>query len=261
MSDRAPPPRRSAWRVLLWPGVFTLAALAILVSLGVWQLQRLAWKEDLIARIEARTRAEPVALPPEDAWAALVPATEEYRPVRVTGTYDHAGEVFVQANAVVGGGGARMGAFVLTPLRTDGGGIVFINRGFIPVELQRDTAALAAWQQEERARTAGRVTVAGLLRAPQPRGWFVPQDTPEKGAWFVRDPHAFAAAAGLAGVAPFTIDAFRDPGREGWPLGGLTVVSFPNNHLDYAFTWLGLAVVLAVIFALFARRRLAARER
>lgn len=249
-------PFRAPWRGLLWPGVFTLAALAVLVSLGAWQLQRLAWKEDLIARIEARTRAEPVALPPEGAWATTSWDAEEYRPVRVSGVYLHEREVFVQANAVLGSGGARMGSFVLTPLRTDEGGIVFVNRGFIPVELKRDAAAFAAWQREDRAATGGPVAVAGLLRAPQPRGWFVPPDSPAKGEWFVRDPAAFASALGLERVAPFTVDAFRDPEREGWPVGGLTVVSFPNNHLDYAFTWFGLAVVLAVIFALFARKAL-----
>ncbi|MGV6872644.1 SURF1 family protein [Pseudochelatococcus sp. B33] len=254
MNGEGAGPDRPPWRSLLWPGVFTLAALAILVSLGVWQLQRLAWKEDLIARIEARTRAEPVALPPEDTWTTTRWEGEEYRPVLVSGTYLHAREVFVQANAVLGSGGARMGSFVLTPLRTDAGGVVFVNRGFIPVELRQDAAAFAVWQREDRAATDGPVTVAGLLRAPQQRGWFVPQDVPEKGEWFVRDPDAFAAALGLERVAPFTIDAFRNPERQGWPVGGLTVVSFPNNHLDYAFTWFGLGVVLAVIFALFARK-------
>lgn len=259
MSGNEASPDRAAWRGLLWPGAFTFVALVVLAALGVWQLQRLAWKEDLVARIEAHVRAEPEAMPPEAAWAATRWADAEYRPLLVSGTFLHEQELLVQANAVIGGGGVRMGAFVLTPLRLDEGGIVFVNRGFIPVELTRDAAAFAAWQREDRAQADAPVTVAGLLRAPQQRGWFVPQDAPDKGQWFVRDPAAFAAALGLERVAPFTIDAFRDPEREGWPVGGLTVVSFPNNHLDYAFTWFGLAVVLAVIFVMFAHRRLTGR--
>lgn len=247
---------RPRWRILLWPGLVTLAALAVLVSLGVWQLQRLAWKEDLIARIEARTHAEPVPLPPESSWLQGEWAEEEYRPVRVSGTYRHDHEVYVHGNAVLGSGGARMGRFVMTPLQTDEGALVFVNRGFIPAELERDPAAFAEWQREDRGRADQPVTVTGLLRLRQERGWFVPEDAPDKGEWFVRDPVAFAAALGLQRVAPFTVDTFREEGREGWPVGGLTVVSFPNNHLDYAFTWFGLAVVLAVIFILFARRRL-----
>lgn len=257
-------PERSPGRSLLWPGVFTLVGLAILVTLGVWQLQRLAWKEDLIARIEARTHAAPVDLPPEGAWAATDWRAEEYRPVRASGVYLPDAQVFVHANAVIGSGGARMGYFVLTPLRLDGGGLVFVNRGFIPVELRRDAAAFAAWQAQDRGRIAGVVAVSGLLRAAQPRGWFVPEDAPEKGEWFVRDAGAFAPALGLTRTAPFTIDVFRAGDGAGggeWPVGGLTVVSFPNNHLDYAFTWFGLAAVLAVIFVLFARRRLGERDR
>lgn len=256
MSVNNEAPALAPWRTLLWPGIFTLVGLAILVTLGVWQLQRLAWKEDLISRIEARTRAEVAAVPPESAWGTIRWEDEEYRPVHIVGVYEHERTVFVHANAVLGNGGVRMGAFVLTPLRIDAGAVVFVNRGFIPLELTRDPVAFAAWQDEDHARTSGRISVSGLLRAPQLRGWFVPTDVPEKGEWFVRDPSAFAGALGLERVAPFTIDAFRDPTHEGWPVGGLTVVTFPNNHLDYAFTWFGLAIVLLVVFVLFSQKRL-----
>ncbi|MBB3809511.1 SURF1 family protein [Pseudochelatococcus contaminans] len=252
---------RPSWRGLFWPGLFTLLGLILLVSLGMWQLQRLAWKEDLIARIESRTHAEPVAAPAQGEWAALAgePAALkalEYSPVRVSGIYLRDREVLVHGNATLGRGGVRMGYFVLTPLAMDGGGIVFVNRGFIPMELRQDADAYAAWRRGDSVAGNETVRVAGLLRAPERRGWFVPSDAPEKGDWFVRDPAVFAASLGLERVAPFTIDTFRDSTREGWPVAGLTVVRFPNNHLDYAFTWFGLAIVLVVVFVLFARRRL-----
>ncbi|MFC0217878.1 surfeit locus 1 family protein [Pseudochelatococcus lubricantis] len=253
-----------AWRALLAPGIFTLAGVIILVVLGVWQLQRLAWKEALIARIEARTHAAPVPAPAEAEWAAWQRDEAEYRPITATGGYLYDLQVYVHGNAQLdrrGGGSALMGYFVLTPLKQADGSIIIVNRGFIPVELKQDAAAFRQWSDGDRR--DGAVTVTGLLRAPQERGWFVPADVPEAGEWFTRDPQAIARATGMTRVAPFLIDAVEATGEgtAAWPRGGLTVVSFPNNHLDYAFTWFGLAVTLAAVFTLYARRYLADKER
>lgn len=245
-----------AWRALILPGFFTLIALAILVSLGGWQLQRLAWKDALISRIEARTKASPVMVAPEAAWPALKWAEEEYRPVQAEGQYLFDRQVFVHGNADLGGGRVLMGYFVLTPLQQNDGSIIIINRGFLPQELKRDPAVFEQWQMHDQH--AGRVVVTGLLRAPQEQGWFMPDDVPTSGEWFTKNPLKIGAAQNLTRVAPFIIDAFASKGEGQWPLGGLTVVSFPNKHLDYAFTWFGLAVVLVVIFILFARKSLRA---
>ncbi|MGI6244487.1 MAG: SURF1 family protein [Pseudochelatococcus sp.] len=255
MATNSPAGRISAWRILLMPGLFAVVGVLVLVALGIWQLQRLAWKEALIARIETRIAAAPVPAPDESSWSSARWADDEYRPVTASGRYLYERQVYVHGNATLEGS-TRMGYFVLTPLQQAGGSIIVVNRGFMPMEFKRDAAAVQRWRAGER--DGEQVSVAGLLRAPQSRGWFVPVDVPEKGEWFTRDPQAIAQAGELERVAPFLIDAFdtHGDGASMWPKGGLTVVSFPNNHLDYAFTWFGLAVTLLVVFALFACRQL-----
>jgi surfeit locus 1 family protein len=129
------------------------------------------------------------------------------------------------------------------------GAIVVINRGFVPIEL-RDPATRAAGQ------VAGEVTVTGLVRAPERRGWFVPENEPAQNRWFLRDPAAIAAAHGLARVAPFYVDADGTENPGGWPRGGQTRLALPNNHLQYALTWFGLALTLVGVFAAWSLRRL-----
>jgi surfeit locus 1 family protein len=240
---------------LVLPGFFALVGMAILVGLGVWQLERLAWKEDLIARIDARIHAAPVPAPQEADWPRWNAAGDEYRPVSVQGVFLDERTVFVIANATLQrDGGAILGYMVLTPLRLADGSIVIVNRGFVPRELKG----------ELHLGGEGAVTVTGLMRAPQDQGWFVPDDDPSKGVWFTRDPARIAAALGLSRVAPFTIDraAVSEGAAAGnpWPRGGLTVVSFPNRHLEYAFTWFGLAATLLVVFASWAIKRVKSPE-
>lgn len=238
------------WRGLILPGVLTLLALAVLLSLSAWQFSRKEWKEALLARIEARIDAEPVPLPPEADWPAWRAENDEYRPVVVQGRFLHDREVLVHGNTPRDEHG-RVGAgyYVLTPLVRPDGSIVIVNRGFVPLA-NRDPATRAAGQVE------GEVVVRGVMREPQERGWFVPADDPARGEWFTRDPAAIAAAFGLSRVAPFIVEADGTPNPGGLPLGGLTRVSFPNNHLEYALTWLGLAIGLVGVFVAFAIRRL-----
>jgi surfeit locus 1 family protein len=226
---------------------------AILASLGLWQLERLAWKEDLIARVEAGLAAAPTAAPGPDAWPMLDIDRIEYTPVELRGRYDHAREIHVVYTLVdpkgpLGG----MGYQVFTPFRTDAGWWVYVNRGFVPRE-RKDPATRAAGQIE------GETTVTGLVRRPSERSWFTPGDDTAKNAWFSRDPALFAAASGLGGetIAPYLVDARHDPDLPGGlPQGGETIVAFPNNHLQYAVTWLGLAAVLVGVFVAFAVKRL-----
>jgi surfeit locus 1 family protein len=234
---------------LVWPTVCTLAALAVLIGLGTWQMQRKAWKEGLIAQIETRSHAEPGPIVPEAGWAGWRADADEFRRVRVTGTFLHEHEAPVYGLAPGERGAPLQGYYLFTPLRLADGALVFVNRGFVPTEL-RDPASRPESQPQ------GEVTVTGLVRAPEKTGWFRPEDAPAQNRWFTRDPQAMAAAMGLLRVAPFYVEADATPNPGGWPRGGQTRLELPNNHLQYALTWYGIALTLLGVFAAFAWRRL-----
>ncbi len=241
-------------RSLILPGLVTLIALAILIGLGTWQLQRKAWKEDLVSQIETRAFGEPGAIVPETEWPHWRADQDEFRKVRVTGTFLHEFEVPVYGLAR----GERQGApiqgyYLITPLKLASGAIVMVNRGFVPTDL-RDPA------RRPESQPAGEVTVTGLVRAPEVRNPFTPNDDPARNQWFSRDPQAIAAAHNLQQVAPFLIDADASPNPGGWPRGGQTPLTLPNNHLQYAITWYGIALTLIGVFAAFAWRRLRGQD-
>jgi surfeit locus 1 family protein len=240
----------SPWRPLLLPGLAALLALAILLGLGGWQLGRRAWKEGVIAQVEARSRAEPGAILPEASWPTWDAGADEFRRVRVTGTFLHAAETPVHGLAEGGRRGAPVQGFYLhTPLRLPDGALLIVNRGFVPTEL-RDPA------RRPGSRPEGGVVVTGLVRAPEAPTLFTPADDPARGAFFRRDPAAIAAARGLARVAPFYLAAEEaTPGSE-WPRAGASRLNLPNNHLQYAWTWFGIAGTLVGVFGVFAWRRL-----
>nr|WP_281493782.1 SURF1 family protein [Ancylobacter koreensis] len=228
-----------------------LAAFAVLVGLGIWQLERLAWKESLIAQVEARIHQPLAPLPDEADWPAVNFAQDEYRRVTAQGRFRHDLEVQVYAlidTAPDGSGGP--GYWVVTPLALADGSYVLVNRGFVPVD-RRAPATRAEGQVD------GPVTVTGLLRLPEEAATFTPPNDPAKDSWFVRDPEAIASAKGLLRVAPFLIDADAAANPGGLPRGGLTRVTFPNRHLEYALTWFGLAATLLGVFValVWSRRR------
>ncbi|QRE76037.1 SURF1 family protein [Methylobacterium aquaticum] len=248
MTAMSPAERRAALRDLIAPALASLACLVILIGLGVWQLERKAWKEALIDRIVARSRIEPPApLPASDRFD---PARDEFERVRATGRLLNDKETLVHGLAPGDTPGrALQGYYVVTPLRLDDGRVVLVNRGFVPTEL-KDVARRAAGQVE------GETTVTGMLRQSEARALFVPAPNPQTGEWFNRDVAGIAAAKGLAGVAPYLIEADATPNPGGWPKGGQLRADLPNNHLQYAFTWFGLALCLVGVFVAFTLRRL-----
>ncbi len=213
--------------------ILSLLAIAGLTALGVWQLERRTWKLALIDHVEQRINAAPVPMPASSSWPAINAANDEYRRITVTGRFLHDRETLITAVTEYGGG-----FWVLTPLQTADGSVVLVNRGFVPPE-RRDQA------RRREADPQGTVSVTGLLRMTEPKGGFLRSNDPEGGRWYSRDVAAIAAARGLPQAAPFFIDADATPNPGGYPLGGLTVVKFPNNHLIYALTWFGLAFMMA----------------
>lgn len=226
-AERAP--RGTAMLTLL--AVIALLGIAGFTALGIWQIERRAWKLDLIARVDQRSHAAPAAAPGPAAWLAISRSNDEYRRVTASGTFMQGKDVLVQAVSDLGAG-----FWVLTPLRTDTGFTVLINRGFVsPDERKADGFAPPA----------APVTVTGLLRISEPKGGFLRTNDPDAGRWFSRDVPEIAGSQKLGAVAPYFIDADKSLDAPGQPHGGLTVVSFANNHAVYALTWFGLALMLA----------------
>lgn len=227
------------------------AAFLVLIGLGTWQMERRAWKRELLAQVEARVHAPARPVPVPAVWPRLTRAADEYRHVVLRGRFDHAREALVYAvRGDEDGPPKGQGFLVVTPLLRADGPPVLVNRGFVPQAL-RDPAARAEGQ------VSGEVEVRGLLRMPEDASWFVPANDPARDAFYRRDPVEIAAARGLAGAAPFMVDADATPVPGGWPLGGGTRIAFPNRHLEYALTWYGLAATLAGVLAAawWSRRR------
>jgi surfeit locus 1 family protein len=239
--------QRPLWPVLLGAAV----TFALLVALGIWQLQRLAWKEAMIAHIESRAHAPAASLPLPAAWPKLSPEDYDYRHVGLVGTFEHDKEALIFRGAPNAKGVEGPGYLVLTPLRLATGGYVIVNRGYVSLD-RKDPATRASGQ------IGGEARLTGLMRPPEPRNPFTPDDNPEKGQYFTRDPALIAAHFGLADAAPFTIDADDRPVPGGWPRGGATVTQIPNNHLSYALTWFALAATLLGFVAVFLWRRFGA---
>jgi surfeit locus 1 family protein len=238
---------RSAWRLLLAPGLVSLVGVAILLGLGAWQIERMGAKQRLIARVEQRSTQPPQALPPEQAWSELQPKGYDYTRVQLSGLFQHDKEAHLHGLLPRGSRDAVQGYFILTPLLRPDGSTVLINRGFVPTE-RIDPATRRDGQ------VAGEQTIIGLMRAPQPRGWFTPPDDPARNSWFTRDPKAIGEAFGLHRLAPFVVEADAAPNPGGLPVGGTTVVTFRDNHLQYALTWFALALSLIGVFGVWARR-------
>jgi surfeit locus 1 family protein len=216
-------------------------AIAMLCALGVWQLHRLTFKTALLDRIDARIHA-PVPLADESEWRRLKADDYEYRHVALSGSYEHEKETLVFRPSA-----GTVGYLVLTPLQMASGALVIVNRGFVPSDKKEPASRLAG-------QITGMVTVTGLMRPPEARNFFTPADSPAQGIWFTRDPLAIAQAKGLSRSAPFSIDLDAAPIPGGLPRGGTTVLAIPNNHLEYALTWFGLAAALAAIFAVVVDR-------
>ena len=238
-------PRRPAAR---WALLVLLATAAVgFAALGVWQLERMGWKRDLIQRIDARVHADPVLAPAAADWPRLDAADDEYRRVTVRGRLLHSQEVPVYASTERG-----PGYWIMTPMAT-GDGTVWINRGYV------DNAHRAA---DTRARLSedDTVTITGLLRLPERPLVFLRDNVPDDDRWYLRIPDELAAAREVpTPVAPFFVDAQDRLDTGNWPVPGLTIVQFRDNHLSYALTWFGMALLagLAAVFVLrseFRRR-------
>src|ERR1700761_8930582 len=215
-----------------YPG-FTITAVilfAILCGLGVWQLERLQWKLALIATVNGHMTAAPVTL---DAISAMTADEAQYRRVTLHGHFDHGREAYVFTTDASGAPVYH----VLTPFLTGSGKVLMVDRGAVPKE-RLDPATRAA------GNAAGETRVTGVWRAPDAPGLFTPAADLAHRIWYARDLAGIAAADHITLSEPVLVEADATANPGGLPVGGQTVVSFRNQHLSYAVTWFGLAIVL-----------------
>jgi surfeit locus 1 family protein len=247
----AAPPRSARGRGVLMASLMTAVALAILVALGLWQLERKTWKEALISTLEQRLAATAVALPPPAEWGMVEAGRDEFLRVVFTAQFQNDKEALVYTT----GSSMRTdtggpGYWVFTPARLPDGRIVTVNRGFVP-EGRQDQAT------RRDGAVSGPVEITGVLRWPEPPGLFTPAGDPGRNIWFSRDSAAMAAAKNIADAAPFYVEMETPVPSGGLPHPGRVQPSLPNNHFQYALTWLGLAAVLVGVYTawMFGRWR------
>jgi surfeit locus 1 family protein len=229
---------------VLVPSLAAAAAFAVLIALGVWQIERKAWKEALIATIAERLSAPPAALPQRADWPRLDAEADEFLRVTVTAEFenDKEGLVYTGGSTLREATGGP-GYWVITPARLPagaGGGYVMVNRGFVP-EGRQNPATRAAGE------VADPVEFIGVLRWPEAPGLFTPNADAAHNLWFSRDSAAIAAAKGID-AAPFYVELESPDPPGGLPRAGRLQPNLPNNHLQYALTWFGLAAVLTGVY-------------
>ena len=233
--------------------MFALAGVAILCGLGVWQLDRKVWKESLIATLNARLSEAPGNLPPRDSWRMLKQSDTEFRRVVFPAEFLAGEEALVYTT----GSPLRPdvkgpGYWVFAPAQLAGGSIILVNRGFVALDRKGPST-------RAEGETRGSVDIVGVIRWPEKRGSFTPDDEPGNNVWYLRDSNAIAADKKWLTAAPFYIDQESPVPPGGLPRPGKLEVRLPNNHFEYAVTWFGLALALAGVYVAWLARRLFGR--
>lgn len=224
--------------------------ITVLCGLGTWQVQRLFWKEELIAKVEQRTALAPMEINDfldrqmvEDNWS--------YSPIKAQGVFDHTKEVYFFTTSKTG----RSGWNIQTPMLLDNGKYLIVNRGFVPYDMRDPSTRLEG-------QVSGKQSITGFVRVPEkvkPNSFF-PDNIPEKRELYWRDYNLLVDLMGKSegrDFVPFFVDVNDAPNPGGFPKGGTTIISFPNSHLQYAVTWYGLALALLGVggFFLYSRRQ------
>jgi surfeit locus 1 family protein len=236
-------------------GIFTLMVLALLSSLGFWQLQRRIEKHALIAALSERLAAAPGDLPPAAQWSALAPDHDEFRRVRFSATYESRPDAMVYSSgSAIRDDISGPGTWIFLPARLPEGGTVVINAGFVQNTMQ-DRA------QQDRAVTplitGAPEMLTGYIRFPESAGTLTPSENLPKRLWFSRDHRAMAQRLGWAQdgrqIAPFYIDLESPLPASGVPKPGPLSINLKDDHLQYAITWFGLAAAVMIAFLVWLR--------
>ncbi len=224
-------------RPALWPTLISLPILVLSLALGIWQMERRAWKTDLLDRIAANRSVAPMTL---EELLRGDPLRREYGRVKLAGTLLHDKEFHLAARSLKN----KVGQHVVTPFRTDDGKVVLLDRGFVPSE-KKDPARRAAGQ------IPGKVELVGIVRRSQVQRQFAPDNAPDRNVWFHVDVPLMRKMAGAPPdpvLDAFFLDADAAPNPGGLPVGGQTRLDIPNDHLQYAITWFLIALALIGVY-------------
>jgi surfeit locus 1 family protein len=228
------------FRPRLWPTLFTIPAVLAMLGLGTWQVQRLFWKQELIAERQAGLAA------PVMVWAEAEGRLRElhWRRVSAEGEFLNDRELVLAARSMNG----NPGYHIVTPFRIAGGPVLMVDRGWVPLDRKEP-------QARPQGQIAGPATITGILRPGHQPNWLTPDNQAGKNFWFWIDLPAMARAAGAEGeaVTEAYLEADATPNSGGFPIGGQTRTELPNDHLQYAITWYALALALAVIYIVYHR--------
>jgi surfeit locus 1 family protein len=247
LREPAVQPQKSSRGGLIEATLVVIVGVAILCGLGVWQVQRKAWKENLIATLNARLSQPPVDLPPRTAWQGLQAEGHEWHRVHFLAEFIPGQEALVYtAGSAFRPDVKGPGYWVFSPARLAGGSVIIIDRGFVPMD-RKDAASHPA--------PAKLIDIVGVMRWPEKSGTFTPGADVKGNVWYARDLKAIAADKQWPDHAPFYIEQEQPVPAGGWPKPGRLVVNLPDNHLQYALTWFGLALGLAGVYVTWLVRR------
>jgi len=222
------------FRPFLWLTLFSIPALLVLLALGFWQLDRLVWKTALINNFNERASAKPMLPPENDADLSAI----EFHSLALQGRYLHDQERFLTGRTYEGNAGFH----VVTPFRTNGGKLIFVNRGWVSEAYREPEKRPFSVENKE-------VSIRAVLRLPQQKGYFVPENEPERGFWFTLKPDELATHLNMQeAITSYYADQIRQGEVLTLPIAATMHIEVRNTHLNYALTWFGIALSLIGVY-------------
>ena len=223
------------FRPLLWPSIFSVIIFAILFSFGTWQVKRLFWKEALIERYTIQSQSNPIKNP-----SKLDSSINEFKSVEFTGSFLHKNEIYITGKTYEGNAGFH----VITPFELNNNKIILINRGWVSEGYRNP-------EKRKFSLVEGQILIKGIIRYPQKKGYFVPENDGKNGFWFTIKPNEIINFLNLTPnkvINNYYIDALRQGEKLTLPIGVTGKPKLRNQHLSYAVTWYGLALSLLFVY-------------
>ena len=227
------------FRPIFWPTLFTTISLLILISLGTWQVYRLIWKNSLISNYLYKFNNEIIKYDKSFSFNDEF----EYRRINIKGRFINEKEILIIGKTFEG----NVGFHLITPFITKEEKLLLINRGWISEKLKLRSSRSFSLIEED-------IVIDGIIRRPQKKGYFVPENDPIGNFWFTIKPYQIEKALKLESFdleKKFYVDVIRDKGKLKLPIGVSGSPNFRNQHLTYAFTWYSLAITLIIVYFVF----------